>query len=228
MRNKYSWRDLIGEQQLCEGGRLVSIVFCCDPRRRACQILDDALSMLGISMDDFIRVMEGHKIPIPERDGTGFGNLAFCMSPENESKDRDEALIRMGWSLSKYLKYKFEILEDLIPPDKMDYAFNTRVLRQFAVEALDLETKRVYKALALGNMKSGTLIITEIFAEEDLKDKQVEDVLSLTEFIGVRVPREIINELDKFVAKGIIKSRSDGIRRALLLYLNALKKPKEV
>ena len=107
----------------------------------------------------------------------------------------------------------------------MDYAFNTRVLKQFAVEALDLETRRVYKALALGNLRSGTLLITEIFKERDLKDKQVEAVLSQTEYVGVRIPKDIINELDELVAKGIIESRSDGIRRALLLYLGALKKP---
>ena len=47
MRNKYSWRNLIGEPPLCEGGRLASIVFCCDPRRKPCMILDEALRMLG-------------------------------------------------------------------------------------------------------------------------------------------------------------------------------------
>jgi len=225
MRNKYSWRNLIGEPPLCEGGRLASIVFCCDPRKKACPVFEEALRMLGISRDDFIRVMEEHKIPVPERDGTCFGNLAFCPSPEKPSKDRDEVLLKMGWSLSKYLKYKFELLRRLVPPDKMDYAFNTRVLKQFAVEALDLETRRVYKALALGNLRSGTLLITEIFKEQDLKDKQVEAVLSQTEYVGVRIPKDIINELDELVAKGIIESRSDGIRRALLLYLGALKKP---
>jgi len=225
MRNKYSWRNLIGEPPLCEGGRLASIVFCCDPRRKACPVFDEALNMLGINRDDFIRVMEENKIPIPEKDGSCFGNLAFCPSPEKPSKDRDEALLKMGWSLSKYLKYKFEILRSLIPPEKMDYAFNTRVLKQFAVEALDLETRKVYKALALGNIKSGTILITEIFREKDLKDKQVEAILSQTEYVGVRIPRDIVNELDELVAKGIIESRSDGIRRALLLYLGALKKP---
>ena len=222
-RSRYSWRDLIGEPQLCEGGRLASIVFCCDPRRRQCPILEEALRMLGLTVEDFIKAMEGCRIPIPERDGTCFGNLAFCPSPEKPSRDRDEALLEMGWSLSRYLKYKFEVLRRLIPPDKMDLAFSARILKQFAVEALDLESKKVYRALALGNIRSGTLLITEVFKEQDLKNQQVEAVLSQTEYVGVRIPKDIIGELDELVARGVIESRSDGIRRALLLYLNALK-----
>jgi len=224
-RDRYSWRDLIGEPQLCEGGRLASIVFCCDPRRKWCPILEEALKMLGLTAEDYVNAMEKRGVKISERDGTCFGNLAFCPSPEKPSRDRDEALLRMGWSLSKYLKYKFNILRDLVPPNKLDYAFNTRVLRQYAVEMLDLETKRVYKALALGNVRSRTLMITEIFRRRDLKDRQVEVVLSQTEYVGVRIPKDIVRELDELVAKGLLKSRSDGIRRALLLYLGALKKP---
>lgn len=222
-KNKYSWRDLIGEPQLCEGGRLASIVFCCDPRRKRCPILEEALRMLGLTVEDFVRVMEKHGIPVPEKDGTCFGNLAFCPSLEKPSKDRDVFLIRKGWSLSKYLKYKFRILLDLVPSDKLGYAFSTRVLRQYAVEMLDLETKKVYRALALGNIRSGTLMITEVFREQDLRDRQVEILLSQMEFVGVRIPKDLVEQLDELVGKGIVESRSDGIRRALMLYLSALK-----
>jgi len=223
MRNKYSWRSLIGEPQLCEGGRLVSIVFCCDPRKKQCPILEEALKLLGLSVDDFVKVMLKHGKPIQEKDGTCFGNLAFCPSPEKSSKDRDYALMKLDWSLSRYLRYKFSILKDLIPEDKLDYAFNTRVLRQYAVELLDLETRKVYKAFALGNLKTGTLMLTEIFKEENLKDIQVESILRKTDYVGVRIPKDLLEELDEFVEKGIIESRSDGIRRALHLYLSALK-----
>jgi len=222
-RRRYSWRSLIGEPQLCEGGRLASIVFCCDPRRRPCPVLEEALGMLGISRERFLAVMEARGIPIPERDGTCFGNLAFCPSLEKPSRDRDEALLRMGWSLERYLRYKFEILRELVPPEKLDLAFSARVMKQFAVEALDLETGRVYRALALGSIRSGTLLITEVFREHDLRDRQVEAVLRRTEFVGVRIPRELLEQLDELVEKGIIGSRSDGIRRALLLYLSALR-----
>jgi len=222
MRDKYSWRNLIGEPQLCEGGRLVSIVFCCDPRKKRCQILEEALKMLGLTIDDFVKIMLKHGKPIKEKDGTCFGNLAFCPSPEKPSKDRDYALLKLDWSLSRYLRYKFNILKELIPKNKLDYAFNTRVLKQYAVHLLDLETRKVYRAFALGNLKTGTLMITEIFREEDLKDSQVESVLSKTDYVGVRIPKDLLNHLDELVQKGIIGCRSDGIRRALMLYLSAL------
>jgi len=222
-KNRYSWRDLIGEPPLCEGGRLVSIVFCCDPRKKRCPILEEALKLLGITVDDFVKVMLKHGKKIQEIDGTCFGNLAFCPSPEKSSKDRDYALMKLDWSLSRYLRYKFNILKDLIPEDKLDYAFNTRVLRQFAVELLDLETRKVYKAFALGNLKTGMLMLTEIFREEDLKDVQVESVLRKTDYVGVRIPKDLLEQLDELVEKGIIGCRSDGIRRALMLYLSALK-----
>jgi len=222
-KNRYSWRDLIGEPPLCEGGRLVSIVFCCDPRKKHCQILEEALKLLGITVDDFVKVMLKHSKPIQEKDGTCYGDLAFCPSMEKSSKDRDYALMRLNWSLSRYLRYKFSILKDLIPEDKLDYAFNTRVLRQYAVELLDLETRKVYKAFALGNLKTGTLMLTEVFKEEDLKDMQVESLLTKTDYVGVRIPKNLVDQLDELVERGIIGSRSDGIRRALMLYLSALK-----
>jgi len=218
---KYSWRDLIGEPPLCEGGRLASIVFCCDPRKKYCPLLEEALKVLGISKVKLISVMEKYKIPAPKIDGSCFGNLAFCPSPEKPSKDRDRALLSMGWSLSKYLKYKFNILTELIPKDELDVAFSKRLLRQFAIEALDLETRKVYRALALGNTK--IMLITEIFRSGKLRDRQIEAVCLGTEYVGVRIPKDIVSALDELVERGLIESRSDGIRRALLLYLRALR-----
>jgi len=226
-RTRFSWRSLIGEPPLCEGGRLASIVFCCDPRRVKCPILEKALKMLGITVEEFVEAMEKHGKTIEEVDGTCYGNLAFCPSPEKESKDRDKALLKMGWNLTRYLKYKFEILHSLLPPDKLKLAFSERVMRQYAVELLDLETKKVYRALALGDVEAGMFLVTEVFNERDLVDNRVETILSSTEYVGVRIPSHLVEQLDELVEKGIIESRSDGIRRALQLYLMALKNVKQ-
>jgi len=198
-------------------------VFCCDPRKKRCELFERALKLLGITEEHFVAVMEKHRVPVEEKDGSCFGSLAFCPSPEKESKDRDEALLRMGWSLTKYLKYKFEILRELVPPDKLDLAFSTRLVKQYALEILDLETRRVYKAFAVGNLETGVLTVTEIFKENSLRDRQVETALSNTAYVAARIPRDLVDKLDELVKKGVINSRSDGIRRALLFYLNAFK-----
>jgi len=221
MKNKYTWKELIGEPQLCEGGRLISIVFCCDPRKKKCPILEEALRSLGLTEEDFIKVMEKHSIPIKEIDGTGFGDLAFCPSMEKESKDRDTFLLENNWGIIRYLKYKFEILEDLIPEDKWEYAFETRLMKQYAIEALELDTQKVYKAFAMGSI-NGTLVITELIKDSDLSDAELRSTIAKTEYVGVRIPRELVSQLDELVEKGVIGSRSDGIRRALMLYLSAL------
>ena len=161
-------------------------------------------------------------------DGTCYGNLAFCPSLEKPSKDRDEALRKLGWSVTDYLRYKFRLLMQLILKNQLKRVFSERVLKQYAVDVLDLETKRVYKAFALGNISSGILRITEVFREGELDDRQVEDVLTRTEFVGVRIPRDLLAELDSLIKRGIVKSRSDGIRRALAVYLSALRTPRTV
>lgn len=222
MKDRYSWKNLIGEPQLCEGGRLASIVFCCDPRKKECPILNMALKILGISKRKFVEVMEKHRISVPEKDGTCFGNLAFCPGLEKESRDRDEFLIRKHWSLSKYLKYKFKILRELVPEEKLDLAFSTRIIRQYAVKLLDLETRKEYKAFAIGNVKYKIMTLTEVFDEESLSDKNVETLLSGTEYVGVRIPHDLVRKLDELVDRGVVSSRSDGIRRALQLYLSSL------
>lgn len=222
---RFSWRDLIGEPPLCEGGRLASIVFCCDPRVKPCPVLDEALRILGISRESFIEVMERERVDIDVIDGTCYGNLAFCPSLEKQSRDRDEALRKLGWSVSDYLKYKYRLLTHLIPRSQIRRVFTERILRQYAVEVLDLESKKVYRAFALGNISSGFLRISEVFREGELRDRQVEEVIARTEFVGVRIPKELLSELDALIKKGIVKSRSDGIRRALVVYLSALKTP---
>jgi len=217
-----SWKDLVGEPPLCEGGRLASIVFCCDPRKVNCPILDYALKMLGISKEDFVRVMEENRIEVPNIDGTCFGNLAFCPSLEKASGDRDEALRRLGWTVTRFLRYKYSLLQKLVPREKMSQVFNTRVLNQFAFSLLDLETKKEYHGFAVGNLDLRMLRLTEVFREHDLRDREIDSVLSNLEFVGVRIPSELVSKLDELVQKGIIKSRSDGIRRALILYLKSL------
>jgi len=219
-----SWKILLDEPRLCEGGRLVSIVYCCDPTKVSCPIVEHALKILGLSKEEFAEAMRRHGVEVPSIDGTCFGNLAFCPPLDHPSRDRDEALRRLGWDAVKYAKFKWDLLTKIIPKEKLRIAMNTRIVTQFAVSLLDLETRKEYKAFGLGNVDLKFIRLTEVFREGELRDREVEETLRNSEFVAARIPKQILEEIDALVAKGIVKSRSDAIRRALMLYISSLRK----
>jgi len=216
MRNKYSWRNLLGMPPLCQGGSLASIVFCCNPEKRECAFLDAALKKLGITKKKFMSVMKKHSFKVGDYD------LAFAPSLEQEDLQRDRALMSAKWSLTSFLKYKFEILRELIPKDKMDYAFKTALVKQYALQILDIESRKMIRALAFGDLQF--LVVTEIFDERKLKKGLLAE-LEKTEYVAVRLPKNLLQKMDRAVEEGIAKSRSDLIRKALVLYLSSLEKP---
>ena len=222
---KYNWRSLLGEPNICGGGHLAAIVFCCDPRKKRCPFRDYALKLLGISKDEFVKVKDEMKVECEE---CCFKNLAYCCSPEKICPLRDAALKRLGWTLSKYLQYKWEILERLVDREKMDFAFSERVLKQYGMELLELDTQKVYRALGYGNVGMKAVWITKVVGEEPLLDKELREELRGTEFVGARVPRPLLRRVDELVARGIFKSRSHAIRAGLSLLLKIAVKQEEV
>jgi len=217
---KFSWRDLIGEPQLCEGGRLASVVFC-NPCECECPLFREALRRLGINKQHFLEVMDRFKVVV---DGY---NLALAPSPERPDERRDKSLLKLGWSLSKYLNYKFEILCHLIPKSRLQKAFNKGLLRQFALQMLDLNTKKIYRALAWANLDLHIALIIEILEKRPLEDESIEKLLSTTKskYVGVRLPTSLLNAIDTVIEKGLADSRSEVIRKALLSYLSQLGTP---
>jgi len=215
-KNKYSWRSLLGVPPLCQGGVLASIVFCCDPRTRECNFFDAALKKLGITKQRFLSVMKKHSMKVGDYD------LAFAPSLEQDDMRRDMALLSAKMSLTEFLKYKFEILRDLIPEQKLDYAFKTPLVKLYALQILDIESKKVIRALAIGDLRQ--FVVTEIFDERRLKKKFL-DKLEKTRYVAVRLPPDLLDKLDQAVEEGLGKSRSDLIRKALLFYLSSMEKP---
>jgi len=216
MKNKYSWRSLLGMPPLCQGGALASIVFCCNPETKECAFLDTALKRLGISKSKFISVMKKHSFKIGDYD------LAFAPSLEQEDPERDKALMSAKMSLTSFLKYKFDILQELIPKEKMDYAFKNVVVKQYALQILDIESRKVIRALAFGDLQF--FVVTEIFDEHKLKKKLL-GKLEKTEYVAARLPPELLKRMDRAVEEGLAKSRSDLIRKALVFYLSSVEKP---
>jgi predicted metal-binding transcription factor (methanogenesis marker protein 9) len=216
----YNWRRLASIQQLCDGGPLASIVFCCDPRRKRCPVLEKALRELGLTTEDFVSVMERRKVPVPSVDGSCYGNLAFCPSLDVKSRDRDEFLLNSGeWSLSKYLEYKYELLLDLVPHDKLDYAFSRSVVEKYAGVVINTNTGRAFAVVLAGSPELGGFRVLTL---EDVEYRYVDNVSS--GYLNVRLPHSIISELESLVKAGVIESKSDAARKAILLFLQAVKR----
>jgi len=220
---KFSWRNLVGEVNICGGGHLAAIVFCCDPRKKRCPFRDYALKRLEISVDRFVEVKDKHKI----EGKVCFGNLAYCCSPEKNCSARDRVLAELGWSYTKYLQYKWEIFKDLVPKDKWELAFTERVLKQYAMELLELDTRKIYKAMGYGNIGMKAIWISEVVDDNTVLKNDVGKELGETEFVGVRVPRTILRKIDDLVDRGVFKSRSQAIRSGLTLLLKAYVKQEQ-
>jgi predicted metal-binding transcription factor (methanogenesis marker protein 9) len=216
----HGWKCLAAAQQLCDGGPLASIVFCCDPRRKKCPILERALRELGLTTEEFVSVMERHRVPVPEVDGSCYGNLAFCPSLDVKSRDRDEFLLKSSeWSVSKYLEYKYELLLDLIPRDKLDYAFSRGVVEKYAGVVINTNTGKALAVVLAGSPELGGFRVLRI---DEVEYSYVDNVS--TGYLNVRLPHSVIVELESLVEAGIIKSKSDAARRAILLFLQAIKR----
>jgi len=216
----HGWRSLASIQQLCDGGPLASIVFCCDPRRKKCPVLEKALRELGLTVEEFVSVMEMHKIPVPEVDGSCYGNLAFCPSLDVKSRDRDEFLLSNNeWSLSKYLEYKYELLLDLVSHDKLDYAFSRGVVEKYAGFVINTNTGRALAVVLAGSPELGGFRVLRI---DEVEYSYVDNVS--TGYLNVRLPHSVIVELESLVKAGVILSKSDAARKAILLFLQAIKR----
>jgi len=206
--------------QLCDGGPLISIVYCCDPRRRRCAILEAALKELGLTVERFVEVAEENRVPVKEIDGTGFGNLAFCPSPLVRSRDRDEAVFGDdGCGLTKYLEYKLSLLRRLIPEERLPEALTKRVVERYAGVLLS-ESGYAVKVVLVGNLEAGGL---RVLRAEPL-DAPEPGPLSEA-FLGVRLPRDVLKQVDALVKAGLASSRSECVRKAVLLFLQTVRAP---
>lgn len=220
------WEDLVKIGNLCSGAPLVALVFCCGSKK-SCLFREKALEMLGITEDQYIVVKEKHKI---EAKGTCYGNLAYCCSLNEPCDVRDKALREHGMTPAEYLQYKFEILKDLIPKDKMKQAFEKRVLYKFAFEMVRVDDMdgRGYRGLALGNPE-----LVEYLMILDCKPiklpvaEVVKEKVRKSEFISVRVSKELYQQIAEIASKKGCNI-SDIVREALNLYLTMnLSKPME-
>lgn len=101
-------------KQLCRGGDLRSLAFCCMPVKK-CPLLP-ALEHLDISRNEFMSMkLDGvKKTLLATGENTCFGSLAWCCKSSTPCMFRNMALKEAGLGLSDYMRYKRRLSEKLM------------------------------------------------------------------------------------------------------------------
>jgi tRNA-dihydrouridine synthase B len=101
-------------KQLCRGGDIRALTFCCMPVK-SCPLIP-TLEYLGIDRDDYIRLKEQSVRGTPLDDGknTCFGSLAWCCKNSSPCMFRDMTLKQAGISSKDYMRMKRQLSERII------------------------------------------------------------------------------------------------------------------
>ena len=101
-------------KQLCRGGDIRSLAFCCMPVKK-CPLIP-ALEHLGISRNEFMSMkLDGVKnTPLATGENTCFGSLAWCCKSSTPCMFRNMALKEAGLGLADYMRYKRRLSEKLV------------------------------------------------------------------------------------------------------------------
>jgi len=211
------WKDLIELDNLCNASPLASIVFCCKAVK-ACPFRREALSVLGISEEEYTRIKEEHGI---KAEGTCYGNLAYCCSLSVQCEARDKALKKLGMSAQDYLKYKFKLLKKLIPESKMSLAMKERVSFMFAFEMVNLhDGEGGYRGICIGNPE--LVDVVTILNFQPVKpnvDASVRDAIKKEKILSVRVSRDVYDKLVNIASENSCNV-SDLVREAIDFYIS--------
>jgi len=158
---------------LCGGGQLYAIVYCCG-LQKPCPIRDKALEMLGITKDEYAMVKEKHRIA---HEGVCFKNLAYCCSLLKPCIARGKAMKELEITATDYLKYKAEMLKEFmrIARNKSKEVWEERIMRPLIFLVLDPEKGIEWKGIAIGNLdiSPSLFFINEIKARRRVNLKRV-------------------------------------------------------
>jgi tRNA-dihydrouridine synthase B len=112
-------------KQLCRGGDIRSLCFCCMPVKE-CPLIP-TLSRIGLPHDDYTRMkLEGVQgTPLDTGSQTCFGSLAWCCKISSPCMFRDMTLKQAGLSKKEYMRLKRDLSETImgqvfhdVPPDE--------------------------------------------------------------------------------------------------------------
>jgi len=101
-------------KQLCRGGDLRALTFCCMPVKE-CPLIP-ALSRIGLDKEEYIRLkLEGVKgTPLEGGPHTCFGSLAWCCKTSSPCMFRDMTLSQDGIPKKEYMRRKRELSDTLM------------------------------------------------------------------------------------------------------------------
>ncbi|WP_292423615.1 methanogenesis marker 9 domain-containing protein [Methanoregula sp.] len=112
-------------KQLCRGGDLRALTFCCMPIKE-CPLIP-ALSRIGLSKEEYVRLKLGAVKGTPLEGGphTCFGSLAWCCKTSSPCMFRDMTLAQAGIPKKEYMRRKHELSDIVmsrvfhdVPPDE--------------------------------------------------------------------------------------------------------------
>jgi len=101
-------------KQLCRGGDLRALAFCCMPVKD-CPLIP-ALARIGLPKDEYIHLkLDSVKnTPLEKGDHTCFGSLAWCCKTSSPCMFRDMTLAQIGLKNKEYMRRKHELSETLM------------------------------------------------------------------------------------------------------------------
>lgn len=101
-------------KQLCRGGDIRSLTFCCMPVKQCALI--PALKRIGMSPKEFndLKLSLVKDTPLASGDSTCFGSLAWCCKSSTPCMFRDMSLKRVGLSHSEYMRLKHHLSKEIM------------------------------------------------------------------------------------------------------------------
>ncbi|WP_048145506.1 methanogenesis marker 9 domain-containing protein [Methanoplanus limicola] len=101
-------------KQLCRGGDLRSLTFCCMPVKQ-CPLLP-ALKRIGMTAREYhdLKLSLVKNTPLEDGDTTCFGSLAWCCKSSTPCMFRDISLKKAGINLFDYMGYKHRLSEKIM------------------------------------------------------------------------------------------------------------------
>lgn len=101
-------------KQLCRGGDLRSLSFCCMPVKN-CPLIP-TLDKLGITREEYMAIKQEYVrgTPLSEGKQTCFGSLAWCCKDSSPCMFRDLTIRQVGLSNGEYMRKKRELSDKLI------------------------------------------------------------------------------------------------------------------